>query len=631
MARITQMALAACLAMSAFHADAFTVSHQGPTTSTHGHGHGAVSLAARSSPALIIAKRQHHTAPLFSSSTASDASKPSSLKRLPESAVELTIHIPSAATSAAYDKTLAEVAKSVSIPGFRKGAKIPPQVIENAWSKNGGKRALKTMAINELCGELIGSALKDEHDLEPIGQPSLVTAAEELAEGFVPGEELEVTVKCDVWPEIRWKEVEGKEKPYLGLTGKYKRKPFNQERFDAALRDLTERYARLEPYEDESQLLASGDACKVNMVGYMATSEGEKGEPLPDAASGDNVEVIIGPGRYMEGLVEGLEGGKVGETKTVNVRFPAALKNKDLAGKDAIFDVTILSASKRTLPEITDEFAEEVRPGLTTELLREELRKAVDSQDAQEYMGVRNEALGKSLAETMDVDVPDTLVTNQAREKYAMMMTDMRDNGMADEEIKKMINPENFIKYKDISKPDIVTDFKISMAVDEIARLENIEVPAYQVEEQIQSLKDQAAKDGTADDNMDDEQMRRKVESTLERRMVYDFLAEVADLEVEYVDEEGFDETLMEKLAADSLAREEAEEGKDDDVVSSPVPAPAEEVTKVETVEAVESAEMRTANSKEEDLELTQQVIMDYVNSNASDDGVVDDDDDDEE
>ena len=55
----------------------------------------------------------------------------------------------------------------------------------------------------------------------------------------------------------------------------------------------------------------------------MTSSDGEKGEKLPDAASGDDVEVILGPGRYMEGLVEGLEGGKVGETKTVNVRFPA--------------------------------------------------------------------------------------------------------------------------------------------------------------------------------------------------------------------------------------------------------------------------------------------------------------------
>lgn len=295
MARISQLALAACLAASALHTNAFT---------------------AVPSRTLVTTRNQ----PLFLSST---ESKSSSLKRLPESAVELTLHIPAAATSAAYDKVLSEVSKKVSIPGFRKGAKIPPQVIENAWSKNGGKRGLKTMAINELAGELIESALKGEHDLEPIGQPSLVTPAEQLAESFTPGEELDLVLKCDVWPEIQWKQVEGKEKPYVGLKGSYKRKPFNQAAFDAAMRDLLERYAKLEQYDDASHALTTGDACKVNMVGYMATPDGEKGEPLPNAASGDDVEVILGEGRYMEGLVEGLEGGKVGETKQVKVRFPA--------------------------------------------------------------------------------------------------------------------------------------------------------------------------------------------------------------------------------------------------------------------------------------------------------------------
>jgi len=74
----------------------------------------------------------------------------------------------------------------------------------------------------------------------------------------------------------------------------------------------------------------------------------------------------------------------------------------------------------------------------------------VDTQDAQEYMGARNEALGAALAEVLEVEVPDTLVTNQAREKYARMMTEMRNNGMGDDEIQKLISPENFIKYKDL-------------------------------------------------------------------------------------------------------------------------------------------------------------------------------------
>lgn len=292
------------------------------------------------------------------------------------------------------------------------------------------------------------------------------------------------------------------------------------------------------------------------------------------------------------------------------------MKNKELAGKEAIFDVEILSASRRTLPELTDEFANQVREGLTADLLKEELRKAVDSQDAQEYMGARNAALGKALSEIIDVDVPDTLVTNQAREKYALMMTDMRDNGMADEDIKKMINPENFIKYKDIEKPDIVRDFKISMAVDEIARLENIQVPAYQVEEQIQQLKDQAAKEGQSTDEMDNEQMRRKVESTLERRMVYDLLADEADLEVEYVNEDDFDEALMEKLAQESLQREQeaeqASEGKQQDDVVATAAAVEEEAP--ETVTAQDSAvstEESEANSSSEEIDASKYDGMD--------------------
>jgi hypothetical protein len=129
------------------------------------------------------------------------------------------------------------------------------------------------------------------------------------------------------------------------------------------------------------------------------------------------------------------------------------------------------------------------------------------------------------------------------------------------------------------------------MALDEIARLENIQVPAYQIEEQIQSLKDQAAKEGQSDE-VDDEQIRKKVESTLERRMVFDFLAEHADLEVEYMteDEEKFDEALMEKLAQESIEREQTEEsGKDEAAAESAVVVAAAPVAEVEAkVEAVE-------------------------------------------
>lgn len=286
------------------------------------------SLLASSADAFVPQRVAFARVPL-----ALDAS---TLERLPESAVKVVITAPGSATKAAYDKACTELSKNISIPGFRKGAKIPPQVLEQAMSAKGGRYALREQAINSLVGELLEPALKDEHGLEPIGQPTLEIPASEMAKDFTPGKDLELTVKCDVWPDIEWQQVDGKEKPYFGLKGSYKRKPFDQKKFNKALNDLKERYATLEKIEDANHELQMGDACIVNMEGYMATDAGEKGEKLPDAASGDNVEVILGEGRYMTGLVEGLVGAKVGDTRTVRVTFPSV---SFFSGKPILFSM----------------------------------------------------------------------------------------------------------------------------------------------------------------------------------------------------------------------------------------------------------------------------------------------------
>jgi trigger factor len=244
------------------------------------------------------------------------------------------------------------------------------------------------------------------------------------------------------------------------------------------------------------------------------------------------------------------------------------LRDKSLAGKKAVFDVEVLQAAKRVVPELTDEFAAQVKAGLTKDTLLKELRKAIDEEDAKEFLPARNKALGEALAKIVEVDVPDTLVTNQAREKFAVMMADMRDNGVADAEIKRQINPENFAKYKEIVKDDIIRDFKVSMATDEIGRLEGITVPDYQVEEQMQSIQKDMQKGEEYDENM----IRARVQATLERQAVMNWLAEKADLEVIEKTEEQFDADLMEKLAQESLEREQKLAAKKEDESATQAP-----------------------------------------------------------
>ena len=282
--------------------------------------------------------------------------------------------------------------------------------------------------------------------------------------------------------------------------------------------------------------------------------------------------------------------------------YEQKLRDKTLAGKKAVFDVEVLSASKRIVPEVTDEFAAKVRAGLTEESLMAELRKAIDQEDVKEYAPARNKALADALAEVCDVEAPDTLVTNQAREKFAVFMADMREGGVSDEAIKKQITPENFNKYKEIVKGDIVKDFKVSLATSEISRVEGITVPDYQVEEQMEAIR----KDATQNkEEYDEKLIRGKVEATMLQQAVYDWLAENSNLEVEYEGEDGedgeddFDEQLMQQLAEESLEREKkmAEEALQGDTTNIAQAEPVVEVS-VEPVVEVSAEQVVEASTE---------------------------------
>lgn len=260
--------------------------------------------------------------PAATPATTTPSTTTTTMTRLENSSVALDIVVPGTATQAAYDKVCMELSKTIQIAGFRKGARLPPAVLEQAMAaKSGGRNAIKVQAISELIGTWVEPALR-EQALDPIGQPRLtpLSAEDMAATTFVPGQPLTLSIQCDVWPEIVWSG------PYTDLTGTYQRKPFDETKLQAALNDLKERYVVLEPIDNTNSnyQLQMGDACTVNMVGYMAADDAGtvKGELLPDAASGDKVEVVLGKGRYMEGLVEGLVGAKVGDTVVVTVTFP---------------------------------------------------------------------------------------------------------------------------------------------------------------------------------------------------------------------------------------------------------------------------------------------------------------------
>ena len=167
----------------------------------------------------------------------------------------------------------------------------------------------------------------------------------------------------------------------------------------------------------------------------------------------------------MSGLVEGLLGARNGEKRDVRTTFPSNLKDKELAGKEVIFEVTVLAVDERVVPPVDEDFAKMVRPnqeGFDLAKLKEELRKAVDEEgaDREAIMKSRDSALEAALLATLSLAIPPSLVTTRVREKFALMLTEMRDNGTADKEIQRLVTPENFEKYRELTKEDVERDLK---------------------------------------------------------------------------------------------------------------------------------------------------------------------------
>mmetsp|Transcript_11961 Transcript_11961/g.20945 ORF Transcript_11961/g.20945 Transcript_11961/m.20945 type:complete len:505 (+) Transcript_11961:60-1574(+) len=442
-------------------------------------------------------------------SMASDTNMGASVEPAGNSSVIIKLNVPGQATKECWAQALVAFTQAVEFEGFRKGSKIPEQTIVNQV----GEDSVKSEALHILTNSVLKSAVQSS-GVNAIGQAQLVRDSMELVKDYSPGKELLMEIKIDVFPTIEYTG------DYKGLQVAVDKVPFDQERYDQALLSLRKRQTVLTEVDEPA---AEGMSAIVDMAGYLRAADGSRGEPLPELASGDQVEVVLEPGRYTEGLYEGVLGMRAGEEKDVVVTLPARFSVGNLANKEAIFAIKCSAVKVRTLPEPNDEFAASIREGLTFAELNEEIKAAVGQENADIETQNRNRALEEALIEQVKIEIPETLVVEQAREKYAMMMADMKTEGSkSDEELKEMITPENFEKYKEIVRPSVTRGLAASIILADIAKREELAIDELEVEDQLQLVKNQAR----GDPNFDEEGVRARIEATLQKNIVLDWLAD---------------------------------------------------------------------------------------------------------
>jgi trigger factor len=380
------------------------------------------------------------------------------LKQLDPTQVELEIPISPEEFSKAQDAAFRKLVRSAKIPGFRPG-KVPRKIFENTY----GTATIIDRALEDLVPDKYAEAVK-EHAISPLARPSMELMPEE------EGQPLRVKATVSVRPPIE-------PAPYDGIEITDVPEKADDDDLERALETMRKDAATLVPVDRPVQL---GDSATIDYEGKI------DGVPFDNGtATGQQVE--IAEDRFIPGFASGIVGMKAGETKDISAKFPDSYGATELAGKDAVFTITVHEVKEAELPALDDEFAKRVSQTESLEALKADLRTRLDGVAAQKARREMSGALLEKLVAANDFPLPQILVESEI-------------DGLIDESrqyVGRMgITWDAYLAQSEKTEETLRSDFreeaerrvKTTLLVEEIAKREGIEATPPDIEAELASL-----------------------------------------------------------------------------------------------------------------------------------------------
>lgn len=430
-------------------------------------------------------------------------------ERLAESQVALNIEIAPDASRNAYEKMVQNLSRSSNIPGFRKG-KVPRQVLLQRI----GNERIKAAALEELIQKSLKDAIEQE-SIPALGQPDLRSNFEELLEQYNPGDAITFSVAVDVPPSLELED-------YNNLSVKAEEIAYQPEKVDDFIKQQQEQKADLVPVEDRPAQM--GDVAFIDFKGTLR-SEGEEGKEIENG-SATNFEVEIAEGKLIPGMVEGIVGMKPEETKEVEVTFPEDYPQEDLAGKPAVFSITLNELKAKELPELDDDFAQDVSDDEyeTFAAYKESIEKQFKEQAQDQTKNNINNAIADALLEQNNVDLPDSLVQEEVTNVLTKTLMQMQQMGL---DVRQLFNSDNVPMLRDNARPEAVTNLKKSLILKEIAQKEGLEPDEAAINAKIEEIRPQLA-----GQEVDEDRLLQMVTEDLLSENTYNFLRDKVQIEL---------------------------------------------------------------------------------------------------
>ena len=307
--------------------------------------------------------------------------------------------------------------------------------------------------------------------------------------------------------------------------GKYKGIEIKKIEYNVTDKDIDEELKHMQEHNSrlvtvENRAVKKGDIAVIDFEGFVD-------DKAFDGGKGENYELEIGSNTFIPGFEDQVIGMKTDEGRDVKVKFPEEYFSKDLAGKDAVFKVTLHEIKKKELPKLDDEFAKDVSEFDTLEELKNDIKEKKEKENADKTKYETEDAVIKAVCENLKVEIPSGMIETETENMLKDIEQRLSYQGLKlDQYLKMMGKTEEEMKKE--YEPQAIDAIKSRFVLEKVIELEKIEATDKEVEEKIEEMAKNYGK--TADDFKNNENIKTYLKQGILNEKAVDFLVKNAKM-----------------------------------------------------------------------------------------------------
>jgi trigger factor len=381
------------------------------------------------------------------------------VEKLEKNMVKMTIEATAEEFESALQQAYTKNKAKMNVQGFRKG-KAPRAIIEKMY----GAGIFYEDAANIIIPDAYEKAA-EESGLDIVSRPEIDEVQIEKGKSFI------FTAEVAVKPEVTLGEYKGieVEKSVIEVT---------EEEINAEIDKVRDQNSRTISVEDRP--VADGDMTVINFEGFV------DGVPF-EGGKAEDYALTIGSHSFIDTFEEQLIGKNIGEEVEVNVTFPAEYHAAELAGKPALFKVTIKEIKVKELPELDDDFAQDVSEFNNLDEYKADIKSTITERKEKEAKTVKEDAVVEKIIENATMDIPEAMIETQIRQMTDEFAQRMQSQGLSLEQYFQFTGLDAK-KLSEQMKPQAVKRIQSRLVLEAIVNAENITVAAEDVEKEFEEM-----------------------------------------------------------------------------------------------------------------------------------------------